>query len=362
MGHSVHIAGGKPTNFLAKSHPGYIQVDYSNPQDLSKVIQNHGFDYVVPGCNDLSYRMCAQVNELTLGTGIDSPETTHTIHNKKKFREFAQQVGLNIPKVFDDPTQIPDCAVIVKPVDAFSGRGISIVEKPDTATLRQAIQTAQTASQSGDCVVEEFVSGQLYSHSAFLVNQQIVRDFVVIEYGSANPFVVDTSYVDTQFPATVLKAVQEQIEHLAQQLKLNDGLLHTQFLVRDGKFWLVETTRRCPGDLYSQLIELSTGFDYCAAYAAPFVNQPIPLNPIQSAVKPVLRHTVTIAHSASFEHIAFHHPLMIERLVQIAIAGEWIEPSPKSRLALLFAHTHTHEELHTLAQIVVDRQLYTFNG
>lgn len=55
---------------------------------------------------------------------------------------------------------------------------------------------ARNYSLSKKCLVEEYIVGNLYSHTAFISGGKIIHDFVVAEYGSANEFVVDTSYVD----------------------------------------------------------------------------------------------------------------------------------------------------------------------
>ena len=54
--------------------------------------------------------------------------------------------------------------------------------------------------------------------------------------------------------------LKEKVELISERLSLVDGLLHVQFILDSGRYWFVEMTRRCPGDLYSLLIEMSTGF------------------------------------------------------------------------------------------------------
>jgi biotin carboxylase len=358
-GHTVMFAGGNPRDFLAKATPGYEQLDYSNAGALADLCTRLGIEYLVPGCNDRSYYSCAEVAESLHFPGIDSLYATETINHKQKFRSFAQGEGLSVPRVFSADEK-PACKVIVKPVDAYSGRGIAVVPSGDALLLEQAVKAAQAESRSGDCLVEEFVEGQLYSHSAFVVNGRVVQDFVVIEHGSANPFVVDTSHIAVDFPDDIHRRIRREIEHLAQSLRLCDGLVHTQFLLKDEKFWLVEITRRCPGDLYSQLIELSTGFPYVASYAKGFLGQRAAPGPAKQQF--ILRHTVTLPHEGLLQHLHFKHPLQMERWVPIASTGDLLAPSPVGRIALLFARCTNAAELQALANLALKRQLYTFNG
>jgi biotin carboxylase len=358
-GHTVLFAGGKPSDFLAKATPGYQQLDYSDPAALADLCTRLGIEYLVPGCNDRSYYSCAEVSEALHFPGIDRLEATETINHKQKFRSYAQREGLSVPRVFSNQ-ETPSCAVIVKPVDAYSGRGIAVVQAGETTQLHTAIATAKAESKSGDCLVEEYVDGQLYSHSAFVANGRVVQDFVVIEHGSANRFVVDTSHMAIDFPAEVHTRLRREIEHLAQSLRLCDGLVHTQFLLKGDKFWLVEITRRCPGDLYSQLIELSSGFPYVASYAKGFLGQRTAPGALKQNF--ILRHTLTLPHEGLLQHLHFKHPVHMERWVPIAATGDFIAPSPVGRMALLFARCANASELQTLASLATQRRLYTFNG
>ena len=360
QGHTVYCCGGKPTDHLAKATEGYIPLDYSDPNALRALCEELNIAHLVPGCNDLSYWACAQVSAQHPFTGLDSVETTHTLNNKAHFRQFAQRQGLSVPTVFDVQHALPQQAVVVKPVDAFSGKGITIVEHPTRQALDLAIQSAQHVSRSGAWVVEQYIEGQLYSHSAFIAQGRIVQDFLVIEHGSANRFVVDTSHMALNFPTALLANIRAEIEHMAHTLALCDGLLHTQFIVQNNRFYLIETTRRCPGDLYSQLIELSTGFPYAASYAMPFLG--LSVQPQTTTTRHILRHTLTLPQASVLAHLQFEGPLNIERWVPLATTGDPIAPSPHSRIALLFAHCPTQAELHTLATRTTARQLYRING
>lgn len=361
LGHSVYFCGGNPNDYLAKATPGYVQLDYSDPQALLELCNTLSIDHLVPGCNDRSYYSCAAVSEQREFHNIDSLSTTETLNHKAKFRAFAHREGLSVPRLFSSQlTQVPSVPLVIKPVDAFSGKGITVLHDANPASLQAAIDQAQAVSKSGDCVVEEFVHGQLYSHSAFIEGGKIIRDFVVVEHGSANPFVVDTSHIASDFPTRVLLAMRQEIAHLAQRLSLKDGLLHSQFILQNEQFYWIEMTRRCPGDLYSQLIELSTGFPYAASYAMPFLGLKVQPHAVEAHC--IMRHTLTLPNHGLLEHLKFHQPLCMERWVPLCSTGEKIQPSPASRMALLFARCKTPGELRTLTAATCARQLYTFNG
>lgn len=357
-GAEVHVVGGNPDDYLARTAPRYVNLDYSDFDALAGLARELDIDHLVPGCNDRAYQACAAVNARRPCFGIDTLEATEAIINKAQFRRLATELGIPVPRVFSPEEAAIEETIIVKPVDAFSGRGTSVVEAGDRAGLDAAVARARSFSRTHACIVEAFLPGRLYSHSAFVSNQRVVADFVVEEHGTANRFVVDTSRVDYAFPPVMLAAIRVEVTKLAQRLGLQDGLLHTQFLVEGDRFWFVEVTRRCPGDLYSQLIELSTGFPYCEAYARPFLGEPMTALPAELSRRRVTRHTVSLPQGQSLESIEFSVPLRILRWVPLAAAGDTIQPSPFSRIGLLFAESPTQGDQDLLFEKMLRRELY----
>ncbi|WP_225763044.1 ATP-grasp domain-containing protein [Stenotrophomonas sp. Marseille-Q4652] len=355
-GHEVHVVGGNPHDCLAKAASSYWQLDYSDTAALAALIDTQGFDFIVPGCTDRSYVSCVMAGRGQF-PGIDSPHAAEVINHKARFRQMAEHLGLPVPRVFTDADAAQGSPLIVKPVDAFSGKGISVIREYSDRAAAIAVEHARSISPSGECLLEEYVEGQLYSHSAFITGQRVIEDFLVREDGSANPFVVDTSHVLHDAP--LLRQILRQcIETLSSGLGLVDGLVHTQFIATKDGIRLIEVTRRCPGDLYSQLIELSTGFRYAEAYAQPFLGQPVSTRAIGQS-RPVLRHTITVPTAQNLTHVSFRRPLAIERWVPLGLVGDRLQASPACRIAVIFCTEPDPEALDDLYQCTLRRELYT---
>lgn len=359
-GHNVTVIGKNPGDALAKSVSDYVNLDYSDIEQTKQVIADRKIKYLVPGCNDRSYLVCAEINSDRQFPGIDSLATAEIINNKDKFRAFAAEQELPTPRVLTEEEIGTRWPVIVKPVDAFSGRGVTIVRERNKDELTTALITAQKASRSAVCIVEDYVEGQLYSHSAFVQGGEIVSDYIVEEHGTANPFVVDTSRVLYDFSESILASIRANIRHLANQLNLQDGLIHTQFISNGHDYWLIEITRRCPGDLYSQLIEFSTGVPYAENYARPFIGMPfnIPKNKINNWV---MRHTLTQSIDYTLGSVIFNFPLRIIQWVPISLTGDRLPPSPYGRISVLFASEPTEQALISTFAKTLKRQLYSIS-
>jgi hypothetical protein len=156
----------------------------------------------------------------------------------------------------------------------------------------------------------------------------------------------------------MLEAIRGEVIKLTERLALQDGLVHTQFLVDGDQFWFVEVTRRCPGDLYSQLIELSTGFPYCEAYARPFIDQAMVESPKALQRNWITRHTVSLPYEQHLESVEFRSPVRIVKWVPLAVAGDLVRPSPFSRIALLFSESESRADQDRLFAQMLKRELY----
>ena len=360
LGHEVHVIGNNPADALAKSVENYCQEDYSHAEKTLSLIREIGIEYLVPGCNDQSYRVAATLNNEGLYPGIDDLATTETLNNKALFREFAAANNLPSPRAVGKNEHDLRWPVMVKPVDAYSGRGITLLHEEDEAQLQGAIDLAEGSSPSGNCLIEEYIEGQLYSHSAFLREQQIGHDVVVEEHGSANPFVVDTSRVSTGFPPDALQEIREVVAKLAGTLQLKDGLIHTQFILSDGRVWIVEVTRRCPGDLYSVLVESSTGLNYVGNYIRPFLGLPHLFEIDHGEKNHVMRHTVSGTKPITFNGLHFDVKFQAVRFVPLAKSGDKVMPSPLGRVGILFAKARDSCALDHLFSLALSRKLYHF--
>jgi biotin carboxylase len=361
LGHEVSVVGSKASETLSKLSPNYITLDYSDADRLSALVADYNFDYVVPGCTDVSYSVCAAIAKGRFH-GLDTPEITQQINNKAEFRQLAREVGLYVPRVLSESEAAAATSIIVKPTDAFSGRGIQVLRDPTPQEVQSALASARAASGTGQALVEEFVSGQLHSHSAFIRNRKIVADFFVREDCAASPFAVDVSCLTQDISINMQSELRGQVELLSERLNLVDGLVHTQFVANKEQFWIVEITRRCPGDLYSLLVEFSTGYPYAASYAAPFVARTAESKASSVNFRDwIIRHTVTARRGATLWGLRFHRSVDIRLWIPLATAGDSLAPSPAGRAAIIFFRAASKDEHDSLYEALLAGTLYSFD-
>ena len=162
------------------------------------------------------------------------------------------------------------------------------------------------------------------------------------------------------FDPALLGRVRDAVERVARDLNLTSGLIHTQFIADGEQFWIVEMTRRCPGDLYSLLISLSTGFNYAENYVRPFLG--LPFEGGAGHRTAIMRHTISLSEEQVFGALRFHRPVDIESLVPLALAGERIAASPFGRIGILFARAEDGAALDELMRATLADELYSVLG
>jgi hypothetical protein len=340
-GYRVIVAGknaSEPCHALAD---GSLLVDYSDKAALLAACEPHSIDCIIPTCNDYSYLGSVYVAHKLGLRGFDSEDIATTIHTKKKFKRFSLSRGLKSPIPIswdslsaDERSQVAKQKLIIKPDDAFSGIGVSVSK--DLQTLEHAISCAKQASRKGKFVIEHFFDGSLHSHSCFLRDRRIIDEFLVDEFCTLNDFQVNCSVYPSRLGNTALQSIHNEIEKVASELKLADGLLHTQFLWNGEDIRIVECMRRCPGDLYGRQMELSCDYPYHFNVIAPYLGKDFrPADPHRKTFF-VGRHTVGSVDLAMMSAIRVGVPFSKMEFVPLKRSGEILSGERTDKAAILF--------------------------
>jgi biotin carboxylase len=354
-GYFVGVCGASPRDPCHQFADESFPIDYSKSQILEKVFVDNKYDYLVPGCTDLSYLSSAKVAQSLGLPGYDSDEISQIIFNKKNFRQWSVLHGVSSPKYTDSIDEINTLTfpILAKPVDLFSGRGILKYENildVENNFINQAIEFKQEKY-----IFEEFVSGNLYSHSVFIRNQKIDSDFFVKEYCTVNPYQVNSSCMDISLDENIKNKIRSEVEKIASELSITDGLFHSQFISDNNRFWFIESTRRCPGDLYSKLIEFSTGINYADLYIQPFCGSKISkIKKQEPKIKYFSRHTLSSNKNTTFNGISCSLESKNLVIVNLKTPGDKLRAAPFDRAAILFFEFDTESKMDSITPLIVD--------
>lgn len=156
--------------------------------------------------------------------------------------------------------------VIVKPVDRSGSRGISKVE--NYSDMDSAIRLAREEGFSDKVLVEQFVAGREFSVE--YLSWQAEHHFLALteKFTTGAPHFIERGHLE---PARVTPEedvrIRQVVEHALGTLGVEFGASHAEVKITpDGEIYIIEIGSRMGGDcIGSDLVEISTGFDYVNA-------------------------------------------------------------------------------------------------
>ena len=268
MGFSIIATGNVEKLPGQKYVDKYIKADYSDKQQIEEIARMEAIDRICPCCNDYGVYTAAYVAEKLGLPGFDPYDVTIRLHNKDLFKELALKMGILTPisHAFSNQATVIsylescDYPVIIKPTDASAGHGIHRAN--DTEEACTYIREAFANSKVGRILIEPFLTGTQHGFCTYLIHQRVAAICSNNEYSFLNPYRVE---IDT-FPSTNWKVVSsflvKEIEAIARALSLKDGIFHLQYIMHDGKPWILEVMRRVLGNMYSVPGNLLCGIDW----------------------------------------------------------------------------------------------------
>jgi hypothetical protein len=127
------------------------------------------------------------------------------------------------------------------------------------------------------------------------------------------------------------------IEQMVDSLELVNGLFHVQF-IQDGKnVWIIETMRRCPGDLYGKHFELIDVLNYHDCYVSSFLDMQIEFKTNSNAG--VTTSRVVMTEDRSSNPSAMEMKVSGESQIHffpLKTVGQTLLPAPEDKFGIVF--------------------------
>ena len=268
LGYYIIVTGNKSGLIGQRWCDEFIKADYSDKELILSIARSNEINAICQCCNDLGVYTAAYVAEQMGLPGYDSYETTLLLHNKDRFKEYAKRHNITSPMsmAFSNEenaleyAETADYPIIIKPTDCSAGNGISKVNNKESAL--SAIKYAFNKSRVGRIVIERYVMGTQHGFCTFLIDQKVVAICSNNEYSILNPFRVEIDTYPADNYEIVKDALIQQIELIAKDLKLKDGIFHLQYIF-DGRYpQIIEVMRRILGNMYHVPGNMLTGIDW----------------------------------------------------------------------------------------------------
>ena len=312
---------------------------YENFNDLARVkeiIKELRIDHVVPGSGEESYMRWVELShQKAIDANCDELAVARIVHDKWKFKELCHSIGVSVPngrivnKSIDKINL--DFPLILKPRTLSGGRGVQIVEDLD-----EYRRFMNQVNDENSYLAEEIVEGLLCAYSVVLKNQKVIYGFFGRDESYLNPFLVTTAY-PFKTSEKVLMQLKEEVETIAGELSLVDGMFHLQVILDDEKAYIIDVTRRIPGDLYPWLMECCDGVEYTEEVIKAYIGWRIDEDRLKEQEKKFcVRHVVMPPKSGIYEGIQIDRKIVNQVLTRMDIfrEGEKIENYKRTQLSI----------------------------
>ncbi len=216
-------------------------------------------DGIVIGANDTAVLTGARVCR-ELGLPGNSVQAAMNSTDKVKMLEAFERSAVPHPfyrvvkkadiESFCEPLPYP---VISKPVDSSGGRGISIINSAEE--LREAMRFSSNAGQSGDILIEEYLSGTEISVEVLVVEGKPHIIQITDKLTSGAPNFYETGHAQ---PSTLSEETKARVRELASGAVLAVGLVnspaHVEIMVTESGPKMIELGSRLGGDCISTIL------------------------------------------------------------------------------------------------------------
>lgn len=348
LGYFVITLGNKDYYLGHRYSNKAYKINFNDLNMVKKIIEDENIDYILPGSGEESYLNTVKLaHELKIGN-FDIPEVADLVHNKWKFKEFCLKNDISTPngKFYTDVNDLSDLAfpIVVKPTNLSGGRGVEIVN-----TKEKLINSLKEAKKvTNEIFLEEFINGKLIAYSIFLENQKIIYGFTGEDKTYLNKYLITTAF-PCEVKEKTLEKMKYDIEKIAKLLNLVDGMFHLQIMIKDDIPYIIDVTRRIPGDLYPYLIEYCDGVEYSKAVVKSYTTGIIDDEFDKKLDKQrfIIRHCAMPKKNGIYENIIIDDSIKNKILYKLDLVEKdyIIKDYLHSQISILFIQVESNEPI-----------------
>lgn len=267
------ITSGNDANGAGHKYAGqYIPCDYSNKEEIYRIAAQEKVDAICSCGNDLGAISASYACEKLGLPGHDTFQNTRFFHEKDQFKLLCEKLHLSTPKSFafsevDSAVKFLSDAtypLMIKPSDLGGGKGITVVYTYDEAVV--AVENAYRLSKIKKILIEEYINGTQHGFTCFIKDKKVSFAYMTDDFSYLNPYMVWVAI--PRDDRDVCRKITDDVEKMAEELNMADGMLTIQYLLKDGVPYYIETMRRCLGNMHYKCLSWDYGVDIYKLFVA----------------------------------------------------------------------------------------------
>ena len=195
-----------------------------------------------------------------------SEESATLLNDKYLFRSFLEEhhllnMAYRRGKHWKDFLEWETFPAIIKPLRSQGQRGIHRIEnRPD---IKKHIQSAQEFTQTGEVILEEFISGAEVSANIFLKDGNIIYSFISdrLVYEDLDGGLVKSHVFPTRMNKILQEKALQLVSDTVKHLDIRNGPVYFQMMYNEDDVHIIEATPRLDGCHIWRLIRSYAGID-----------------------------------------------------------------------------------------------------
>ncbi len=257
------------------NYPGFALADkvyYENTTDFGKILaiaRRENIDGIVTAGTDVAVITIGQVCD-TLGLAGLSRDAAAIATDKLRMKTCYEENGVRTARFrrifFDEENYAEELSgltfpLMFKSVDSSGSRGIVKVTGPEQFDHARNVVLENTRSDY--FIVEEFIEGEEFGAQAF-VHRGKIR--FILPHGDYI-FKGDTGvpighYAPYDLSEESLADARLQLERAIRAMGLDDCAINADFIMKDGKTYVLEIGGRSGATCLAELVSIYYGYDY----------------------------------------------------------------------------------------------------
>lgn len=237
-------------------------VSWSDIDALREKCLEHKIDGCVAGFSERRVYYAKKLSEAMGFPFYADGADLDTIFNKRKFKAACRECGISVPREYSYGDKV-DFPVIVKPADNGGSKGITVCRTDEE--LRTAYDKALSMSDSGEVVIEEYITGDEAVIYYYIQNGKATFVAMCDRYVHKNGGTVvqlPTAYIfPSRYTADCRDRIDSKISRLFERLGVRNGVMFLQAFVRDGETIIYEPGYRLNGARENCILSRVNGID-----------------------------------------------------------------------------------------------------
>lgn len=283
-GYYTIVADMNPNAPAVPKADEFVCISAFDKEAMVRVAREKQVDLVISSCSEYANSVCCYVGEKLNLPHPYSYETSLDVTDKGRMKALFVKGGVTTSPfiLFHSVEDLADCSLpyplVVKPVDAYSSKGVHKADDPDGLLLYA--KDALTVSRSGYGIVETYCPGK-----------ELQIDCVAID-GKAHVLMTRSKRILSQdsielnsggsiVPADMTGEEEAQAAEIAQHITDTFGLKNTPFFyqarLNGGVISVLEFAPRIGGGLSFQMIKRAAGVDVVDLSIQSFIGEPLSL-------------------------------------------------------------------------------------